>query len=148
MRVPWPISVLDASTARPRSVSSSAAFDASLHLAAAGESGAVEEEREADAAVGPGQRRALLGIAGRSRRPDAAPRARCSRCRSVWPVAVVSPGRSAFISRRRTGVQAQRLGDAVHVHLDGELRLRRAEVRGTRRWAACWSSSRGRAMRV
>ena len=45
-----------------------------------------------------------------------------------WPVAVVSPGRSALISRSAHRIQAERLGDAVHVHFDGELRLRRAEA--------------------
>ncbi len=46
---------------------------------------------------------------------------------SVWPVAVVSPGRSAFRSRSRDRVEAELLGNALHVHFDRELRLRRAE---------------------
>ena len=43
-------------------------------------------------------------------------------------MAVVSPGRSALISRMRTGIDAELVGDAIHVHFGGELRLRRAEA--------------------
>ena len=42
-------------------------------------------------------------------------------------MAVVSPGRSALISRTRTGSSPSAVGNPVHVHFDRELRLRRAE---------------------
>ena len=47
---------------------------------------------------------------------------------SFCPVAVVSPGRSALISRSRTGSMPSCVGDAIHVRFDRKLRLRRAEA--------------------
>ena len=131
--------------ARRVAVSSSDAFDASFDLAAAGEARAVEEQREADAAI----------------RAGAAPCGACAEVRalhrlaqhlasalqsapSVWPVAVVSPGRSAFDlakPHRDRGRAARRCAPCA-------LRPRTASAarrsRGTRRSAACSSARRGR----
>ena len=67
-----------------------------MPLAAPRESGAVEEEREPDRAVRPAIRRALRVEVRAAHRLVEHQRARCESSRSIWPVAVVSPGRSAF----------------------------------------------------
>ncbi len=54
-------------------------------------------------------------------------RARCESRPSLWPVAVVSPGPQRVDLAQAHGIDAERLGDPLHVHFDGELRLRRAE---------------------
>ena len=112
----------------PVAVSSSDAFEASFISPPPVKPGAVEEQRQADARV---RCPATAGASSSNRDRFTASRSTGSALASlpsVWPVAVVSPGRSAFISRSADRIDAERLGDAIHVRLDRELRLRRAEA--------------------
>ena len=52
VRVPWPISVLATRMRTPRSVERERGLRRQLHFSAAGEAGAVEEQRQPDAAIG------------------------------------------------------------------------------------------------
>ena len=99
------------------------------HLAAAGEAGAVEEQRQADAPAraGPGPR----ACGAKSRAADRLAQHRPARWRprpapARWRSCRPGAGRSS--SRSRTGSRPSALGDAVHVGLDGELGLGRAEA--------------------
>ena len=116
--------------ARRSAVSSSAASRGQLDLAAAGEARsrgrrATGRCRGSVPRHGPPLAR---GSAVRAHRLAQHRQRRWRRAPSRCPVAVMSPGRSALRSRSAHRVEAERLGDAVHVHLDGEQRLRRAEA--------------------
>jgi len=101
----------------------------------------VEEQGEPDAAVRAGQRApASLESAALDRRAEHLKRAAIAAEALTGPV--VSPGRSALISRMRTG-RAEFAGNPVHVDSAGQLRLRRAKSRNAP-LAACWSSPPGR----
>ena len=96
------------------------------HLAAAGESRSVEEEREPDAAIGAGERLAPAPEVGAPHRfAEHLDRA------AVAAEALARRGRVARTQRVDLAdahrIDAEPLGDPVHVRLDGELRLRRAE---------------------
>ena len=129
VRVPWPISVEATRMRAPSLRQLERRLRGELDLAAAGEARAVEEEREADAR-GSTRRAALrrLRKSVRLHRLAQHPQARCSRVPSFWPVAVVSPGRKRVDLAQPDGIDAERLGDPLHVDLGGELRLRRAEA--------------------
>ncbi len=86
----------------------------------------MKEEREADAPIGPCQRlaalrkaRALDGLTQHLARTAVGAQALSGRCRIAGPqrVLIAQPNR----------IQLQRSGDAIHVHFDRKLRLRRAE---------------------
>ena len=107
--VPWPISVDAVSTRiRPSARQLDARDGGELHLARAGEPGAVPGQREADPAarsagprrrpVGPAPRRSPAAVAAPARartrsprRPARGPPRRRRSSRSTWPVGVVSP---------------------------------------------------------
>ena len=150
--VPWPISV-DAVRIRirPSSVSSSDCDRCELDLAGAGEAGTMPGQRQADAggepcvvrpALANGPRLAGVAIEGRCLRGrlqhvDATDRLAEHLAGRGDVALAVDPAPSQV---ERGGVE--RLGDAVDLHLGGELRLRRAEAtegavgRGVRRHRA------------
>ena len=99
-----------------------------LHLAAAGEAGAVEEERQPMPRFVPLPALALAREAGALDRLAQHRRARSCRRRSTWPVAVVSPGLSAFIARSVTGSMPSVSAMRSMCTSTRELRLRRAEA--------------------
>ena len=115
-----------------------------LHLAAAGEAGAVEEQRQADAAIGARVRRALAR--GSSMRRTAV-------AQHLERAAVVAAAAGRWRWCRRAAARCARAaapdrGRAPRRCAPCGLRRRTASAarrsRGTRRSAACWSSSRGR----
>ena len=143
VRVPWPISVLRDEDARAGGGQLERRLRRQLDFAAAGESGAVEEQRQADASVGALPLAALL-----------------LELRSLDRFAQHRQGAGVlaeFLSGRG-GVAGLERVDLAQAHgIDAELarrcdpcalRRRTASAarrsRGTRRWAACASSSRGR----
>ena len=102
VRVPWPISVLATRIRAPRPVSASDAFDASF---ASPPPVKPEPWKKSESPIP-----RLVCASARRRRLKpvrfTASRSTCSALQSRprrWPVAVVSPGRSALISRTRTG---------------------------------------------
>ena len=115
-----------------------------LDLAAAGEARAMEEQRQPDPAVAcrPVSRRRRCEVGALDRLAQHLQRA------AVLAKPLAGRGRVA----RPQGVdlahahriEAERLGDAVHVRLRPRTASAARRTRGTRRWAACWSSPRGR----
>ena len=138
--VPWPISVDAVRTRiRPSPVSSRLATLASLTSPEPGEAGAVPGQREADAARASARPRLprCVALGGRPapgrartrsprrpapgpRRGDALAQDLAGRRHAALPVHPAP----AELERRH----AERVGDAVHLHLGGELGLRRPEA--------------------
>ncbi len=127
VRVPWPISVLEVSTRAPEAVSSTVAREASFSSPLPVNPGAMPVHREPDAIPRSGVGLSLLAVSGAAN----------GSAQDLERAAVVAQasGRSrscrqagaGSARRRRTGIHAEGLGDALDMHLHRELCLRRAE---------------------